>query len=71
MHKGVCLVILVLLSTSVWGIRINEVMYDPDCSDSYCEYIEVYNNETSSVNMTGWKIRDNSGEDTLDDLILP
>jgi uncharacterized protein YcfL len=46
-------------------------MYDPDCSDSYCEYIEVYNNETSSVNMTGWKIRDNSGEDTLDDLILP
>ena len=71
MHRGVCLIILVLFSCSVWGIRINEIMYDPDCSDNYCEYIEIYNNETSSVNMTGWKISDNSGEDILDDLILP
>lgn len=57
-------------------IRINEVMANPSCSESYCEYVELYNNDTNSVNMTGWKITDGDDEDVLeggsgDEIIIP
>ncbi len=39
------------------GIVINEIMYDPDqCSDRYCEWIEIYNNGTEIVNLADWTI---------------
>ena len=46
------------LSQAVSGaIVINEIMYDPDqCSDSFCEWIELYNTENSPVNLTGYTI---------------
>ncbi len=47
-------------------IRINEIMADPSCSESYCEYVELYNNGVASVNVTGWKISDNNEEDSLE-----
>jgi len=38
-------------------IIITEIMYDPgQCSDNYCEYIEIYNNDSSDVNLTGWRL---------------
>jgi len=44
----------------VSAVRINEVMYDPNdtyqCKDAYCEYIEIYNNENITINLTGWKL---------------
>ena len=56
-------------------IRINEIMYDPECSDSYCEYVELYNNGTNSVNITNWKIGDDNDDDPLEgnskDIIIP
>lgn len=48
------------------NIILNEVMYDPPCSDSYCEYIELYNNGENSINVSGWIIGDNNINDTLE-----
>jgi len=57
------------------NILINEVMYDPECSDSYCEYVEIYNNGTNTINMTAWTIADNGNEDNLEgnneDILIP
>ncbi len=34
-------------------------MYNPNqCSDDYCEWIELYNPTNESINLTGWKISD-------------
>lgn len=39
-------------------------MYNPDaCSDTYCEWIELYNNGSFSVNLSAWKIDDNPFDD--------
>ncbi|MEM7827131.1 MAG: lamin tail domain-containing protein [Candidatus Aenigmatarchaeota archaeon] len=39
------------------AIVINEIMYDPDqCSDSFCEWIELYNTEDTPVNLTGYTL---------------
>ncbi|MEK6856878.1 MAG: lamin tail domain-containing protein, partial [Nanoarchaeota archaeon] len=50
-------------------------MADPSCSESYCEYVELYNNGTNSVNLTNWKISDNNEEDSLEgnsnEVIIP
>ena len=37
------------------AITINEIMYDPAGSDTDREWIELYNNESFDVNLTGWK----------------
>ncbi|TKJ17473.1 hypothetical protein CEE44_02980 [Candidatus Woesearchaeota archaeon B3_Woes] len=54
------LIILILSSKTIFAnIIINEIMYNPNqCSDTYCEWIEVFNNGPSSVNLSGWKISD-------------
>ena len=38
---------------------INEIMYDPDTDNS--EFIEFYNLSSDSVNIGGWKIEDENG----------
>jgi hypothetical protein len=35
-------------------IIINEIMYDPDGDDIWYEWIELYNNDTESINVDGW-----------------
>ncbi len=37
-------------------IKINEVLYDSEGSDSGNEWIEIYNNSTETVDLSGWKI---------------
>jgi hypothetical protein len=38
-------------------IIFNEIMYNPSqCSDNYCEWIELYNGGLSSVNLSDWKL---------------
>ncbi len=39
-------------------IIINEIMYDPLPSDTYNEWIEIYNNGTDSVSLESWKLCD-------------
>ncbi len=36
-------------------VTISEIMYDPDGSDTNREWVEVYNDGASSVDMTSWK----------------
>jgi len=46
------------------SVVINEIMYNPDqCSDSYCEWIELYNPTDSSVDLSGWTL---CGDDLLE-----
>ncbi len=43
------------LQPATYGLVINEIMYNPDqCSDSYCEWIEVYNPTNQSIDLSGW-----------------
>ncbi|NAS89324.1 hypothetical protein C4E24_06250 [ANME-1 cluster archaeon AG-394-G21] len=60
--------ILVLMSmlpamVSAQGdVKINEIMYNPSTeqgSDANMEWIELYNNDTEAVNISGWTIDDN------------
>lgn len=37
------------------SVVINEIMYDLEGSDSGREWVEVYNNSSSPVDLTGWK----------------
>jgi hypothetical protein len=72
-----CMPLCILLLDIVFaGIQLNEIMANPSCSESYCEYIELFNNGTSSVNMTGWEMSDSADEDGLEsydgeDIIIP
>jgi hypothetical protein len=41
---------------------ITEIMYDPDfCTDTSCEYIEIYNDSGQDVNLNGLVIEDSTG----------
>jgi hypothetical protein len=54
LNKMIVLAIL-LMPVLVYGqIRINEVFYDPDGSDSAAEWIEISNKGNESVNLLGW-----------------
>ena len=68
MHRGLIYLfgILLFLEISMADVLITEVMYDPECSDSYCEYIEIYNNNTQTMNITSWTIEDNGSVDVLE-----
>ena len=45
---------------------INEVMYDPDISDNYYEWIELFNPSNESINLSGWTIIDNSESESIE-----
>ena len=73
-------IIFVFLINCVYAdLKINEIMANPDpCSDSYCEWIELYNDNGSSVNVSGWNFSDDEGVDYFDssyfgndDIIIP
>ena len=56
MRFGLFLLVSVLfLSSAASALMITEIMYDLPGSDSGNEWIEVYNNESVSVNLSGWK----------------
>jgi len=56
-------------------VIINEIMYNPDGSDTYTEYIELYNTGSEEIDLQGWLIADSGGQDTLraegDTALLP
>src|SRR3989344_5583370 len=41
------------------GIIINEVMYDPEQSEFYNEWVELYNNGSLAINFSGWELCNN------------
>jgi len=44
------------------NIIINEIMYDPEGTDSLYEWIELYNNDTMKINISGWSLNDETIE---------
>lgn len=54
MRRLLLLLVLCCIS-SASAIQISEIMYNPSGSDTGHEWIEVYNNESSAINLTGWK----------------
>jgi len=50
----VCLLVLTFLPSFAAALQINEIMYDPAASESYAEWIELYNNESEDINLTDW-----------------
>ena len=36
-------------------ININEIMYNPPGADTYHEWLELYNNETTDIDIKGWR----------------
>ncbi len=50
------------------SVRINEVMYNPLSPEVDGEWIEIYNNGTEAVNVTGWIVTDQDGSD---DFVFP
>ena len=51
-------------------VVINEIMYDPDGSDTGREWVEIKNNGYSDVDITGWKFADVVADDTTAKHIL-
>ncbi len=66
------LTFLFMFCVSVNALQINEVMYNPpsELGGTYAEWIELYNDGSGEVNLTGWKISDNR-DISGDDLIIP
>jgi hypothetical protein len=66
MRTTLFLLFLLLLSESAMSIRINEIMAAPLADDSLNEWIEIYNDETAAVDLSGWMIGDSSDNDSLE-----
>jgi len=52
-------IILLLLCTSVWGLEITEVMFDPDGPDSGHEWVEI-TNDGAAVNLSMYRFFENN-----------
>jgi len=59
-NKKFCLIVwlclVFLMAKSADAIVINEIMYDPYGTEKGKEWIELYNNEAETINLTGWTI---------------
>jgi len=52
------LILIILVLCDVSAIRINEVEMNPLGGSAEKEWIELYNDENESINMSGWTIND-------------
>lgn len=54
------------------ALLISEVFYDPPQTgtDSAHEFVELFNASDVPVNVTGWRLADNGGEDALPDAVI-
>ncbi|MBN2368566.1 lamin tail domain-containing protein [Candidatus Woesearchaeota archaeon] len=58
-RKIVLICLFFTLSYSVNAeLRISEIMYDPEGSDTGREWIELYNAGNDSINLSGWRFRE-------------
>ena len=65
---------ITIIDNDIPNIVITEIMQNPNAVfDSDGEYFELYNAETTSVNLNGWTISDNDGDShsIVGDLIIP
>ncbi len=61
--KLICLFLYFFIGSSLFSeVVINEILYDPEGSDSGYEWIELYNSGSENVNLFGWKIEKGGSE---------
>lgn len=65
MYARLVLLVLILIVPVSYSLQISEVMFNPSGSDSGREWVEVYNNDTESYNLTGWKLNTDSSDHSL------
>lgn len=66
MRKVLFFSLLILFSAAVSSIRINEIMANPIADESLNEWIELYNNESTAINLSSWIIGDSNDNDTIE-----
>ena len=77
MRVTLAITYILLTASSVCShVVLSEIMYNPEETERYNEFVEVFNlSETESVDLTGWMITDGSASDVLqpvtDSAILP
>jgi hypothetical protein len=59
------LAIVLLLANSVNAVIISEIMYNPAGSDTNREWVELYNPGDETINIEGWKLRENNANRNL------
>lgn len=64
--KKIIILILLLIPYVSADVVITEVMYNPTfCSDTECEWIEIYNNGSSPVDLKDWKLDNGNFDDYI------
>ena len=59
--KALAFILFFVCAKTVFAqVVINEIMYDAEGADSDREWVELYNNGDSEVDLTGWKFNDGS-----------
>ena len=61
MYRGLFAFLLCFVPSIAFGqIIFTEIMYDLEGSDTDREWVEIFNNGSESVDITGWKFSDGS-----------
>lgn len=58
-------------SASFANLLITEVLYDAPNNDSTEEFVELYNNSCTAINLQGYSLQDNSGSFNLSGTVAP
>lgn len=58
-------------TTASAKIMITEALPNPDGTDKDKEWVEIYNNENTSVNLENWQIKNNKSPQNLENFIIP
>jgi|GEM_PF-4229453 len=69
-----CLILIILSLTAVGAsatVFVNEFLADGPSPEPQSEWIELYNNGTSQVYLTGWRLTDGEGNFTLPASVIP
>ncbi|KHO54790.1 MAG: hypothetical protein QT10_C0012G0038 [archaeon GW2011_AR19] len=49
-------IVFIFLIGNVSAVIINEIMYNPVQNEHYNEWIEIYNEGGSNIDLTGWNL---------------
>lgn len=58
-------------SASFANLLITEVLYDAPNNDSTEEFVELYNNSCTAINLQGYSLQDNGGSFNLSGTVAP